>query len=231
MNKQRQLLTSLEDDVCRLQEEVKDLELQFHSVAMGIPTEQTVWSVAAEYFRLFRYGFRSPPDVLNAFALKFLRLSMAPDVTDGFEYGPDTLLRNWKLFSLCFDDIDVQLGRLATGGMMNSLVASTITSLTISTDTLRQAFPNLNSDGRGGASGGEWHPLAAKLLNNRLVVQGSVSLDWDDTTNRIVRVVTQLDMVTPMLRLLGNLEDVSRVFDKALISLEGRLSVTELQFA
>ncbi|KAI9990314.1 hypothetical protein PInf_021124 [Phytophthora infestans] len=177
MNKQRQLLTSLEDDVCRLQEEVKDLELQFHSVAMGIPTEQTVWSVAAEYFRLFRYGFRSPPDVLNAFALKFLRLSMAPDVTDGFEALGD------------------------------------------------------RSDGRGGASGGEWHPLAAKLLNNRLVVQGSVSLDWDDTTNRIVRVVTQLDMVTPMLRLLGNLEDVSRVFDKALISLEGRLSVTELQFA
>ncbi|KAG3119121.1 hypothetical protein PI125_g2323 [Phytophthora idaei] len=69
---------------------------------------------------------------------------MAPDVTTGFEYGPEALLENWKRFSLCFDDVRVQLGRLETGDAVDSLVASTIT---ISSDTLRQAFPHLNSDG------------------------------------------------------------------------------------
>ncbi|KAG6958519.1 hypothetical protein JG688_00010495 [Phytophthora aleatoria] len=198
MHKQRQLLIGFEHDVRRLQEEVKSFELQHHSMTMGIPTQGTVWSVAVEYFRLFRHGFRSPPDPLNAFALRFLRLSMAPDVTTGFEYGPEALLENWKRFSLCFDDVRVQLGRLETGDAVDSLVASTITSITISSDTLRQAFPHLNSDGQAGVRG-------AKLLDRRLVVQGSVSFDWDSKTDRVTRVMTQLDMLTPMLRLLGML--------------------------
>ncbi|KAF1788835.1 hypothetical protein GQ600_18100 [Phytophthora cactorum] len=61
MHKQRQLLIGLEHDVRRLQEELKSFELQHHSMTMGIPTQDTVWSVAVEYFRLFRHGFRSPP--------------------------------------------------------------------------------------------------------------------------------------------------------------------------
>ncbi|KAG2782336.1 hypothetical protein PC129_g4628 [Phytophthora cactorum] len=230
MHKQRQLLIGLEHDVRRLQEELKSFELQHHSMTMGIPTQDTVWSVAVEYFRLFRHGFRSPPDPLNAFALKFLRLSMAPDVTTGFEYGPEALLENWKRFSLCFDDVRVQLRRLETGDAVDSLVVSTITSITISSDTLRQAFPHLNSDGQAGVRGGEWSPLVAKLLDRRLVVQGSVSFDWDSKTDRVTRVMTQLDMLTPMLRLLGSLEDVSRVFENALITPEGRLSGAEYRF-
>ncbi|ETM40372.1 hypothetical protein L914_13666 [Phytophthora nicotianae] len=223
MNKQRQLLADLEDDICKLQEDIKGLELQHHSVTVGIPTQQTVWSVAAEYFRLFRHGFRSPPEALDAFALKFLMVSMAPDVTNGFECGPQALLRNWKLFSLCFEDVYVQVGRLETGALFDSLIASTTTSITISSNTLRQAFPHLNSDGHGGVRGGAWCPLAVKLLGRHLVVQGSVSFDWDTQTDRVVKVVTLLDLVTPMLRLFGSLEDVSRVFERALITPEGRV--------
>ncbi|KAG3136417.1 hypothetical protein PI126_g17829 [Phytophthora idaei] len=63
------------------------------------------------------------------------------------------------------------------------------------------------------------------LLNQRLSVSGSVRFDWDTSTGRVIRLESKVDLMTPMLQLLGSLEDVARVFDKALVTLDGRFPV------
>ncbi|KAG7376213.1 von Willebrand factor A domain-containing protein 8 [Phytophthora pseudosyringae] len=107
---------------------------------------------------------------------------MTPDVTDGKECGPEALLEYWKLFSLCFNDVCVELESLETGALVGSLVASVTVRMTISSEILRRVFPHLNSDGQGGVGGGKWSPLVGSLLGRRLVVRGSVLFDWDNKT-------------------------------------------------
>lgn len=59
------------------------------------------------------------------------------------------------------------------------------------------------------------------LLNKRLVIQGTVRFDWDETSGRVVRLESKMDMVTPLLKLLGALDKVAAVFDNARITPEG----------
>ncbi|ETP37234.1 hypothetical protein F442_14949 [Phytophthora nicotianae P10297] len=49
---------------------------------------------------------------------------------------------------------------------------------------------------------------------------GSIRFEWDAINGQVTSVSTESDMLTPMLHLLGNLEDVSRVFADALLSLD-----------
>lgn len=49
-------------------------------------------------------------------------------------------------------------------------------------------------------------------------MRGSARFKWDDAYCRVASVMSQSDTLTPMLRLLENLEGVSRVFEKALIA-------------
>ncbi|KAE8953353.1 hypothetical protein PR003_g33956 [Phytophthora rubi] len=58
-------------------------------------------------------------------------------------------------------------------------------------------------------------------------MRGTVHFDWDNTSGRVVRVMSKVDALTPMLILLGSLESVSTVFEKAMMTLEGRFSATE----
>ncbi|KAE9261077.1 hypothetical protein PR003_g34086, partial [Phytophthora rubi] len=122
-----------------------------------------------------------------------------------------------RLLSLYHDDVHVQLQRLEQIGD-DSLRAVTTTSVTITKNTLRFVYPHLDS---------EHSALAAKLLNQRLVMRGTVHFDWDNTSGRVVRVKSKVDVLTPMLRLLGSLENVSTVFEMAMMTLEGRFSATE----
>ncbi|KAG7376011.1 hypothetical protein PHYBOEH_001868 [Phytophthora boehmeriae] len=149
---------------------------------------------------------------------------MALNVTDGNLRGVEALLENWRVFSLSFDNVHVELEHLHKAAE-GSLIATTTTSVTISENTLQRLFPHLNSDGKGGVEGGEWSDLAKKLLGQCLVMRGSVRFDWDGTMERVVDMFSQLDMLSPMLRVLGSLEDVSFVFEKALISPDGRLNL------
>ncbi|OWZ02498.1 hypothetical protein PHMEG_00025927, partial [Phytophthora megakarya] len=63
----------------------------------------------------------------------------------------------------------------------------------------------------------------SKLLNQRLVMRGLVRFDWDNNTNRMAGIHSQSDLLTPMLRRLGSLQDVSRAFNGALVTPTGRL--------
>ncbi|KAG4216568.1 hypothetical protein PC116_g34951, partial [Phytophthora cactorum] len=81
-------------------------------------------------------------------ASTFLHEIMAPDVTDGSLFGVDAQLENWRLLALYFGDVRVDLKGLRTP-TTDTLIAGTVTRATITNNTLRRAFPQLNSDGVG----------------------------------------------------------------------------------
>ncbi|KAF4034288.1 hypothetical protein GN244_ATG13756 [Phytophthora infestans] len=125
-----------------------------------------------------------------------------------------------SMSSWCFDDVRVDLDRLEKDSA-NSLRAITTTRATISHDTLRVLFPHLNGHGKNGKQS----LLECKLLRYRLIMRGSVRFEWDDRADRVSSMDTQSDMLTPLLRLLGNLEDVNRVFQGALVTTDCRILV------
>lgn len=59
------------------------------------------------------------------------------------------------------------------------------------------------------------------------MMRGSVHFDWDDLNNRVVGLVSQADMIAPLLECLGSLEDVSLVFQNALIQPDCNLVIGE----
>ncbi|OWZ13230.1 hypothetical protein PHMEG_00013491 [Phytophthora megakarya] len=217
--RQRRGLQALQDDLERLQKEIKAYQ------QLGLSSvEPNIWFVAQEYFRLFRHGFKEPSLEKNAIALAFLQKSTVPDVSDGYFRGPKSLLRTWELFSLCFDDVYVELESMEKKSE-GILFATTTTSVTISRNTLRLVFPRLNSDERGGVDGGRWSSQADRLKGQRLVMTSSTRFDWDAINNRVVRILSSSDMLTAIFRVLGSLEDVSVVFNGALVTPDGRLVV------
>lgn len=138
---------------------------------------------------------------------------MAPDVIHGTNQGVDSLLGYWKIFSLFFDDIDIQAVYLKRGAK-GSLLATTEATLTVTPSTLRYAFPHLLQADKGE----EWTPLAAKLLGQQLILRGFIYFGWDAEHHHVVHLQQEFDLLTPLLRLLGNLEDVSWVFSNAFIT-------------
>ncbi|GMF13506.1 unnamed protein product [Phytophthora lilii] len=69
--------------------------------------------------------------------------------------------------------------------------------------------------------------IAARLADHRIVMQGPVRFNWDNTSNRMSGLYTQTDMVSPLLQLLGNLEDVLVVFSQARLTSDGIVVVGE----
>ncbi|ETN04856.1 hypothetical protein PPTG_14616 [Phytophthora nicotianae INRA-310] len=222
--KKKQYVSDLECGVQNLRLEVQQLELQRCRALLGIPTQQTAWTVALEYFRIFCRGFKDPPQALYSFALRFLQESMLPDVNDGLVVGPHAMLENWGRFSSSFDDVRVDLNRLEKVSA-NSLFAVTTTSATISYDALRVVFPHLKRHLQCGVSEVKGSLLACKLLNYRLSMRGSVRFEWDDRTDRVSSMDSRSDMLTPLLNLLGNLDDVNYVFRCALVTPDCRFLV------
>ncbi|KAG3234653.1 hypothetical protein PI124_g20295 [Phytophthora idaei] len=227
--RQRQHEEEIEKHISDLQEEIQELETQHQDMMRSAPQNKSMWVVETEYFRLFRRGYMAPmvapeptlaekpcirPDKQAHAQLDYLQTSMTPDVTDGNVSGAEALLENWKFLSLHHDDVHLQLKRLEQVAH-DSLLAVTTTSVTITENTLRQVYPHLIE---------EHSTLNAKLLNQRLVMRGSVRFDWDASCGRMVRVESQIDMLTPMLKLLGSLDDVAYVSDKALLTPDGRIT-------
>ncbi|GMF27632.1 unnamed protein product [Phytophthora lilii] len=220
--KKEDYATSLEEENRQLQQEIQKLEQRRRSVAEAVPTEKTLWDVAVEYFRLFRFGLREPAlpqqssktqEMPACAQLDFLRATMAPDVMFNAGRGVESIMRNWKYFTLWFQDVEIELEGLKRGGE-DSLIASMTTSFTITERSLLTVFPHLCS--KDAVRTAEGFSLADKLLGQRIVMRGLTRFDWDGGYGR---VISESDMLTPMLRILGSLEDVSRVFEKSLISL------------
>ncbi|KAG7395489.1 hypothetical protein PHYBOEH_003719 [Phytophthora boehmeriae] len=198
--------SSHEKDIRLLWEEIRKLELQRKSIAASAPTTTTPWNVAAEYFRLFRHGYSAAKPLLaheSCVHLDFLRATMAPDVVDITSPNVEAMLENWRQFTLCYQDMDTTLVSLETCG--ESVIATSKTTLLITESALHSSFPQVVSN----LQADQWRLVAAKLVGKTLEMNGVVRFDWDPATGRVVRMEYNTDMLTALLSLLGNVDDLS----------------------
>ncbi|OWZ04822.1 hypothetical protein PHMEG_00023203 [Phytophthora megakarya] len=207
----------MESNIRNLHDEIKNLQLQ-RVVLSLVPTNKTPWSVVVEYFRLFRFGVNPSATVAQLrtaaesnypfnppIQRDFLAATMTPDVTDGTVSGIDAIMRSWKHVSLCFNGFQVDVKSLENGPD-DSVIVTTKQHVTITENMLKYTFPHLIDD-----SGGYSH-LATKLLRQQILIRGSVHFKWNSENGRVTSFLFKADMVTPILHLLHNLEDVSDVF-------------------
>ncbi|ETL48718.1 hypothetical protein L916_01705, partial [Phytophthora nicotianae] len=236
-DRQRGFVRELEENVIKLQEEIQQLTRERHTLCYGIQTKNNVWNVVIEYFRLLRYGFLMPRCTAESNEASptsdlhdqeyFLRAVMAPDVAFGELCGVDALIDQWQRYSLFFGSLYFKLNRMEEQPF-GALETSATLSLTITEVTLRYVFPHLLeqrieetcSDGEASGSATIVSPLGTRLLGQRLDCRCTVRFCWDDSIGRVTRLFATMDLLTPLLRVLGNIEEVSYVIDQALITPE-----------
>ncbi|OWZ08601.1 hypothetical protein PHMEG_00018822 [Phytophthora megakarya] len=231
--RQRKLVTDLEETNLQLRGEIKRMILQRNTTTCGISSMESVWSVAVEYFRVFKTGLLAPEDSISAVldslcvvccdVLDFLQSNMAPDLDAGTVRGFKALVNNWRVFTKSFQDVQLQLQSLKQISETLLVATTTTTTITISASSMENMFPHLMNK-----ADGTWSPLATMLFGHRFVMHGSVSFHWDNTRNCVVGLISKMDMVSPMLQVLGNLEDVSRVFNGARITPDGNIVVKDV---
>ncbi|KAK1930314.1 hypothetical protein P3T76_014274 [Phytophthora citrophthora] len=159
--------------------------------SFSVQTKGSVWNIAVEYFRLFRHGYIAPAifsgneHTRQHVRLELLQVTMSIDVMDGNLCGVDVHLENWRLFSLYHDDVQLQLERLDKDPG-NSIVATTKTGITITENTLGNLYPHLF------VNGGKWSPLAHRLLDQRIEMDGFIRFVWYSTKGHYGRQNTQL---------------------------------------
>lgn len=221
-----------------LQEEIQKLTKERHTLCCGIQTKNNVRNVVVEYFRLFRYGFLMPlhkmESTASAAALQeqeyFLRAVVASDVAFGELYGVDALIDQWQRYSSCFGNLYFQLNRMEQQPL-GAMKASATLSLTITEATLRNVFPHLlgqanreidhdNDNDSDNESDAGYSPLCTHLLGRRLDCRCSMRFLWDASAGRGTRLDFTMDLLTPILSILGKLEDASYVLEQALITPE-----------
>ncbi|KAI9982147.1 hypothetical protein PInf_008038 [Phytophthora infestans] len=182
---------SIEKETHHLQNEINKLEKRRRSVSSAVPAKENVWSVATEYFRLFRYGLKTTGATESSAQQDLLRKYMASDTVFSAGRGPDAMMMSWKRMSMWFEDVELELEGLSKTGK-DSIVAETTTRVTVTERTLQGVFPYLSRSEKGRA-------LGDKLLNQRLVMRGSMRFQWDPVCCRIVRVMSQSDLLRLIL--------------------------------
>ncbi|KAL4165811.1 hypothetical protein KRP22_014521 [Phytophthora ramorum] len=220
--RRKTFIVNLETRVQLLKQEIQQLQRGHDHIVVGAPTKRTLWVVAVEYFHIFRHGLHTAEGV-HDLDMDFLRSSLASNMTTGTSTGLAVHLRCWRVFTGCFPDIRVELKHLGLC-TETSLLAATTTTITITADSLRVLFPHLVY----APNYTRCSELVAKLQGQCLVIQGSVRFDWDKAINRVTGLYVQMDMVSPLLRILGSLEDVSLAFSFARITPDGNLVAREI---
>ncbi|KAG2889424.1 hypothetical protein PC110_g22497 [Phytophthora cactorum] len=216
-DRQRKCEKELDNSNRQLGEEITELRRQRDRLTFQVSRCLTVWTIATEYFLIFRRGIFTPDDI-HPTDFDFLHAAMAPGVLKDATCGVDGLVKNWSLFTQWFPDIHIQLKELKTI-TKHSLVAFSTTSFTISAAAMQGAFPHLFQ----AEEGSRCAQIAARLRDQHLVLQSSVRFDWDEESKQLIRLQSQADMVPVLVQKLGNLEDVALVFNCALITPEGNL--------
>lgn len=211
--KKENYAAGLDDGNKKLRSEIEQLSQRRRIAFATIFTSTSGWSVAVEYFRLFQYGLRNLSETHRCVQMAFLQETMTSDILFNSGYGVKLILDYWHSISQMFTDFEVELKSLEKASS-NTFVATTVTTITISEETLRQVFPHLlRKDQPKGMT-----PLAATLLGETLVMQGAAHFGWDSDHCRVGSIRSHSSMMPPLLHLLGDLDAVSRVFSKALVT-------------
>ncbi|OWZ12977.1 Bzip transcription factor [Phytophthora megakarya] len=222
--KRENYVNTLNNENRQLHDQIKRLEQLHHPVPRTNPAKENAWSVVVEYFQMFRFGLskmlvKSPPSsptkMKQSAQMDFLLASMKSDVLFNCDRGTDAIMKNWGFISSCFESVEMVLDGLAKNAF-GSIVATTTTTVIFSEHTVDTLFPHLRrTDGNMREM---MSTLGEKFVNEKIVMRGSTHFEWDSGYCRIARIQHQSDMITPVLHVLGTLENVSRVFDKALIT-------------
>ncbi|OWZ14853.1 hypothetical protein PHMEG_00011600 [Phytophthora megakarya] len=219
--RQRFMVQTLEAKIQNLQQEIRILNRQSHENS-PTPTANSLWVVATQYFHHYQ-NFILAPTVFRGAAQEFLRETMGPDVIEGGLTGVETLLEGWELRSLYFDHIQLTLAGMKSYDS-TTLMASTIVSFTLSENSIFNVFPYLSCHESGSFEEKDRARIVAKLLGQRIIMRGTVHFSWDCSTAQVVRLVSQANMLSPLLNLLGSVQDVSRVFENARITPDWNLA-------
>ncbi|KAE8891432.1 hypothetical protein PF003_g24468 [Phytophthora fragariae] len=220
MKKKSRAAADLEKYMPLLRDEVRQLQTR-QSRLVG--AKKTLWSAAVEYFRVFEYGW-SGPEEFYAEDLERLRVVVAPDVDAGAFTGFESLVANWRTFTMLFADVQIRLEGLRQIAN-DSLIASTISSFTITMQSLQNVFPHLVDD--AGDQKQRRERIVSQLLGQRITMTGSVRFGWDSVSKRVTKLYAQADMVSPLLQLVSSLEAVSIIFRGALITPDCNLVVAK----
>ncbi|OWZ20414.1 hypothetical protein PHMEG_0005170 [Phytophthora megakarya] len=190
-----------------------------------------MWEVVAEYFNLFRYGTdqsnyvstgsgisRKAPDAQRQQA--FLRSAMTSDVNLGDSCGVDALFDQWRSYSVYFEPLQLRLRRVSKVSD-RFLWASATLSVTISEITIQNVFPHISAGHISLKRQERLSCIRLALLNKRLILPYRLCFEWDDTRNRVVRILTTLDFFSPILHAVKSIEDAALVLQHARINLNG----------
>ncbi|KAJ8577560.1 hypothetical protein ON010_g1643 [Phytophthora cinnamomi] len=205
---------TLDQQVQTLRLEVQKLEFQHKTISPRLIDNTTPWKVVAEYFRLFRYALMACVPISER--CKRPRHANAARII----HPPRFSAANNGAGRDC---------RERTRGGRNAR-------------TLEIHFPLATKLRGPGCAFGEQpgrlssrlyedesHPMrihAALCLSEAHVeILGHTTFVWDSENGRVLSVEGKADVLTPMLRLLGNLDDLAFVFDQALATLQGRLEL------
>ncbi|ETL88555.1 hypothetical protein L917_12371 [Phytophthora nicotianae] len=206
----------LELAIQQLKEQTQHLEYERNQIVGGLSSQKTVWIAAVEYLRIFQRGCKAPQGT-NVVDMDILKALVASNVAFSGGIGLDVLIQHWRVLTQYFPDISIQLKSLHQI-TDESVVATTTTTITMSDASMKSAFPDL-------LNGTTASRIVTKLQGQRLELQGSVRLYWDNAISRVVSIQAQADMMTPLMQLLENVDDVSLVFAHALITPECNLEL------
>eukprot|EP00644_Phytophthora_capsici_P003205 jgi/Phyca11/5718/fgenesh1_pm.PHYCAscaffold_7_\ len=185
-NKQLNRKRELQEQNQRLEEEIQGLKLKRRSIRFERRTNESPWTIIGEVFRLLEDGFRSPWRLASTEemlkhtdtrrSLEFLQKSFAHDVAMGELRGINSLMDQWRRYSLYFEGSHLELKRVerVTAGVVSAVATL---SVTITDFTVR-------------------------------------------CNGRINRIEANIDWISPLLRLVGKLKDVSVVLGQALVTSE-----------
>ncbi|KAK1934134.1 bZIP transcription factor 1 [Phytophthora citrophthora] len=221
-DKQRNAQMQLEKSVAQLHKELETLKRRYRDLSSRERSNQSPWSIIAEVFRLLEISFRSPWRVVGdretqshaetRQTLAVLETAFAHDAAMGDLRGVDALMEQLRLYSQHFGDTQLQLQRVESmaPGVMT---ARAKLSVTVTESTLRHIFPHLTPSTGGNGK------LYESLLGQRLECSSALNFLFSDS-DRVERLEISIDMTTPLLRVLGTVEDVSIVLRHARISSE-----------
>ncbi|OWY95066.1 Bzip transcription factor [Phytophthora megakarya] len=225
--KQKEYLLQLENNAENLRRELDDLRSRRQDIEAQAINEQSPWNVVADVFRLLDVSFRSPwcisnkEDANNRAKVKgvlaMIKNGFAQDVSMGDLTGVGALLDQVQRYSRFFGEPRIRLKKMEQE-VPGVLLATSNLRLTITEYTLRCVFPYLETVSR---SKYDTRPsVGARLIGQQLHCSCSMRFYFGDETGRVVKVDTSIDWITPLVQALGNLEEVSQVFDSALINSE-----------
>ncbi|OWZ03994.1 hypothetical protein PHMEG_00024185 [Phytophthora megakarya] len=221
--KNRQIPLSLEHDIQQLRQQIQRHEVQRRNLVSVSPTIVTPWIVVSEYFRLFRNGFKGSQASPSNFTsnqtpyeetqMNFLREFFSPRISVNSGFGLDALIQEWLAVPLMCQDMTVHLLRLEYDEG-NTILAFIQTCATITAEMLRCEFPYFVDRQQDHKT----FRLMTKLVGQQLVIRTTVRFEWDSVTRRVLGLHYSSDLVTPFLKLLGNLQDTARVLENSLLS-------------